>query len=135
LRFGRDLIGAGAVLLCAGNGALALAVGVGGTACPLPALVPGLLAAGAGMGLCITPLTTLVLAHADPERAGAVSGALSTMQQVGNAVGVAVTGVVFFGAQSHGVGRAFTLSTLQLSVLLLGVSALTRMLPARKGAI
>jgi hypothetical protein len=73
----------------------------------------------------------VVLAHADPERAGALSGALSTMQQVGNAVGVAVTGVVYFGAARHGVGRAFELSALELSALLLGVAALTRMLPAR----
>jgi hypothetical protein len=34
--------------------------------------------------------TTTVLAHADGERAGLVSGALSTMQQAGNALGVAL---------------------------------------------
>ncbi|HET6966507.1 MAG TPA: MFS transporter [Acidimicrobiales bacterium] len=132
LRFGRDLVGLGALLLAAGEGGLAAGVAAGGTHCPLVALVPGLLAAGAGMGLCITPLTTVVLAHADPERAGAVSGALSTMQQVGNAVGVAVTGMIFFGNAAHGAGRAFTLSALELAALLVGVAGLSRLLPSRR---
>jgi len=129
LRFGRDLIAVGALTLAAGEGGLAAAVAAGGTRCPLLALVPGLVAAGAGMGLCITPLTTVVLAHAGPEQAGAVSGALSTMQQVGNAVGVALTGLIFFG--THGTGRAFELSALQLGCLLTGVAVITRLLPAR----
>jgi hypothetical protein len=81
------------------------------------------------MGLCITPLTTTVLSHADGERAGSVSGALATMQQVGNAVGVAVTGVIFFGALSNGYQRAFELALIELAGLLLAVAALTRLLP------
>jgi EmrB/QacA subfamily drug resistance transporter len=133
-RLGRDLIGAGALLLCAGNAALAAAVAIAGAHAPIWSLVPGLLAAGAGMGLCITPLTSVVLAHADPEHAGAVSGALSTMQQVGNSIGVAVTGVVYFAAASRSAGHAFALSALQLSALLLAVAALTRLLPSRVAA-
>ena len=80
------------------------------------------------MGLCITPLTTTVLASASPQSAGAVSGALSTMQQVGNSLGVAVTGVIFFGAlraatpaPSAGPGRAGRPAG--------RVAALTRLLP------
>ena len=74
-------------------------VGVGGLgagAGPRAALV------GAGMGLGITPLATMIMAGMQPEHAGATSGVLSTMQNVGNALGVAVIGVVFFGAVSHG---------------------------------
>ena len=37
-----------------------------------------------------------------PEQAGATSGVLATMQNVGNALGVAVIGVVFFGAAAPG---------------------------------
>ena len=92
-------------------------------------LAPGLVLVGAGMGLCITPLTTTVLSHADGERAGSVSGALATMQQVGNAVGVAVTGVIFFGALSNGYQRAFELALVELAGLLLVVAVLTRLLP------
>ena len=48
-----------------------------------PALVPGLLLVGAGIGLCFTPLTTIVLGDVEPAASGAASGALSTTQQIG----------------------------------------------------
>ena len=97
VRFGRRVIAVGAVLAAAGDAALYLA-----TAHSVAWLFPGLLLLGAGQGLCITPLTTTVLSHADPATAGSVSGALSTAQQVGNSIGVAVTGLLFFGALGHG---------------------------------
>jgi predicted MFS family arabinose efflux permease len=95
----------------------------------LTLLAPGLLLVGAGMGLCITPLTATVLGSADPRQAGVVSGTLSTMQQVGNALGVAITGVVFFGAAQQGISHAFELSLAELAVLLIGVALLSRLLP------
>jgi hypothetical protein len=55
---------------------------------------------------------------------------LSTMQNVGNAVGVAVTGVIFFGALHGGYAHAFELAVGELALMLLGVAALTRLLPA-----
>jgi EmrB/QacA subfamily drug resistance transporter len=129
VRFGRSVIAAGAVLAAAGDGALYLAAGHGG---PVAWLFPGLVLLGAGQGLCITPLTTTVLSHAGPASAGSVSGALSTAQQVGNSIGVAVTGVLFFGAVDHGYGLAFERSVLQMGALLLVVAALTRLLPRRE---
>ena len=87
-------------------------------------LFPGLVLLGAGQGLCITPLTTTVLGHADPATAGSVSGALSTAQQVGNAIGVAVSGVVFYGLLGHGYRAAFGSSVAQLGGLLLVVAVL-----------
>jgi EmrB/QacA subfamily drug resistance transporter len=129
LRFGRSVIAAGALLAAAGDVALYLATAHGGA---VAWLFPGLLLLGAGQGLCITPLTTTVLSHADPASAGSVSGALSTAQQVGNSVGVAVTGVLFFGALGHGYDLAFERSALQMGALLLVVAALTRLMPARR---
>jgi MFS family permease len=117
LRFGRDLITVGALVLAAGDGLLLAAVAREGTGGPVGLLAPRLALVGAGQGLCITPLTTTVLSHTDPQRAGAVSGALSTMQQVGNALGVAITGLVFFGALSSGYAGAFERSLLQLACL------------------
>jgi EmrB/QacA subfamily drug resistance transporter len=133
LRYGRSLITAGAGMLAAGEGALLLTVALrhGGGAASAVWLIPGLIPVGAGMGLAITPLTTTVLAHVDPLRAGALAGALSTMQQVGNSVGVAVTGVIFFGAVHVGYSWAFRLSLVQLACLLLAVAALSRLLPAK----
>jgi len=141
VRFGRSVIAAGAVLGAAGDGALYLAAGHGGTLSAVSSvssvssvawLFPGLVLLGAGQGLCITPLTTTVLSHAEPASAGSVSGALSTAQQVGNSIGVAVTGVLFFGAVSLGYGLAFQRSVLQMGVLLLAVAALTRLMPRRE---
>jgi EmrB/QacA subfamily drug resistance transporter len=135
-RYGRSLITAGAATLAAGEGVLLLTVGLlhGSGAATALWLIPGLIPAGAGMGLAITPLTTTVLAHVDPHRAGALGGALSTMQQVGNAVGVAVTGVIFFGAVHAGYGWAFRLSMAQLGGLLLAVAVLSRLMPAKATA-
>jgi Na+/melibiose symporter-like transporter len=135
VRFGRNVIAAGAVLGAVGDGALYLAAGHGGAVSSVSSvawLFPGLVLLGAGQGLCITPLTTTVLSHAEPASAGSVSGALSTAQQVGNSIGVAVTGVLFFGAVSLGYGLAFQRSVLQMGVLLLAVAALTRLMPRRQ---
>ena len=95
-------------------------------------LVPGLLLIGAGMGLGITPLATIILSGMKPAQAGAASGALTTMQNVGNAVGVAVIGVIFFGALGSSpatFATAFEPSLAALAVILLAVAALTRLLP------
>jgi Major Facilitator Superfamily len=88
-RYGRELVAVGALTLALGHASLVLAVHEIGARGDLALLAPGLLLVGAGMGLCITPLTATVLGSADPQQAGAVSGTLSTMQQVGNALGVA----------------------------------------------
>ena len=125
VRFGRRVIATGAVCGAVGDLLLVLAVGHWGVGGPLAALFPGLFLLGAGQGLCITPLTTTVLSHADARTAGSITGALSTAQQVGNAIGVAVSGVVFFGLLSHGFPAAFGASMAQMGGLLLVVAALT----------
>ncbi len=125
---GRGAPAVGALTLAAGHVTLAATVAAGGS---IAALVPALLLIGAGMGMVITPLTTTVLAGVPAEHAGAASGALSTMQQVGNAIGVAITGIIFFGAAKHGVPHAFELSLIQLAAVCATAAALTRLLPRR----
>jgi EmrB/QacA subfamily drug resistance transporter len=132
VRFGRPVIAVGAVIAAAGDAALYLAAAHTGTGGSVTWLFPGLVLLGAGQGLCITPLTTTVLSHADPATAGSVSGALSTAQQVGNSVGVAVTGVLFFGALSRGYNLAFERSVLEMGALLIAVAALTSLWPGRR---
>jgi EmrB/QacA subfamily drug resistance transporter len=129
-RHGRRVLAIGAGVLAAGHLALMLGVaevGVGGS---LLALVPGLALVGAGMGLGITPLATLVMAASPPEHMGATSGVLATMQNVGNALGVAIVGVLFYGALPHGFASAFQLSVVALAAILAAVAMLTRLLPA-----
>jgi EmrB/QacA subfamily drug resistance transporter len=132
-RHGRSVIAAGGASLAAGLGLLIAAtahVGVGGS---VLVLVPGLVLVGAGIGLCFTPLTSTVLGGIAPARAGAASGALSTTQQVGFALGVAITGIVYFGAGAD-LGHAFEMSLIELAVPAVAIVAMTRLLPKRSPA-
>jgi EmrB/QacA subfamily drug resistance transporter len=130
-RFGRRLPALGGVVLAVGHATLAAIVSEVGIRHDVLLLTPGLLLVGAGMGLVLTPLTTTVLVALPPDRAGAASGALSTMQNVGNALGVALIGVVFFNAVHVGYAHAFVLSTLVLSGLGFALALSTRLLPAQ----
>jgi EmrB/QacA subfamily drug resistance transporter len=129
-RYGRDLIAVGALTIATGDALLIGALQVFGSGSDIRLLAPGLLLVGAGQGLCITPLTATVLSHVDGNRAGVVSGLLSTMQQVGNTLGVAITGVVFFDAVHDGFQHAFQISLVELLCVLVIVAGLTRLLPS-----
>ncbi len=133
-RRGRGVLAIGSLTLSCGHAVLLVTVGIIGVGGSVVALFPGLLLIGAGMGLGIAPLATIILSGMRPEQAGSASGALSTMQQVGNALGVAIIGVIFFGALPSGSARAFQLSLAALAVILLGVAALTRLLPRMERA-
>jgi EmrB/QacA subfamily drug resistance transporter len=128
-RYGRTVVAIGGASLALGLAALAIAVAELGTGVSVLGLVPGLVLTGVGIGLCFTPLTSTVLANVHAARAGSASGAMSTTQQIGYALGVAVTGVIYFGAASDGSGHAFELSLIQLAVVAAGVVAASRLLP------
>jgi hypothetical protein len=79
-------------------GALAILLGadhVGSGSDPWP-VVPGLVIAGIGLSLLIIPLVNVVLAAVPHEVAGGAGGILTTAQQLGGALGIAVVGTVFF---------------------------------------
>jgi predicted MFS family arabinose efflux permease len=101
-RLGHQVLALGSVLVAAGCVAL---VEVAHASSALD-LVPGLALVGFGIGAVLVPLSSMVLAGIDPQHAGSASGVLSTAQQVGGALGVAITGAVFFG--SGAVVPAFT---------------------------
>ena len=128
-RYGRLVVGAGGVALTAGLGLLAVGVAEIGTTGTLLALVPGLVLAGAGIGLCFTPLTATVLANVEPALAGGAAGAMSAITQVGYALGVAITGVIFFAAADGGIDHAFELSLIQLAAVAAGIVVMSRLLP------
>ncbi len=132
LRHGHRVICAGALVLACGHGLLFVAVTRIGVTGSVAALVPGLLLVGTGMGLVLAPLATTILETIDPRRAGAASGMLTTVQNVGNAVGAAGTGVLFFGALRTGYAHAFELAVVELGLLLVVVAALTRLLAPRR---
>ena len=111
----------------------------------LPDVLPTVLLAG-GFGLAITAVTTLGMADAGPSDAGLVSGLLNTTQQVGAALGVAVTSTLAAARSTHlravgdtttaalagGYRLAFTLGT---ALLLTAFALATTLLRASRRAI
>jgi MFS family permease len=55
---------------------------------------------GAGMGFIVAPLTDAVLSEVPREHSGSASGLINTVQQMGNALGLGLVSVVFFGTMS-----------------------------------
>lgn len=91
----RALLVSGALVLAASQ--IVLFLIVGGSAEPSYwALATPLFIGGLGLGLTAPSLINVVLAGVPAKDAGAAGGVLTTVGQVGNALGVAVLGVVFF---------------------------------------
>lgn len=96
-RIGRWILLIGATTM--GIAATIVLAGISLLGLPLADLVPWLVLAGAGMGMtsgCIGPVT---VAQVDRAHAGAASSLLKTSQQLGSAVGVALTGSLYFGGR------------------------------------
>ncbi|MFJ8627014.1 MFS transporter [Kitasatospora sp. NPDC093550] len=96
-RYGRRVLEIGSVVLAAGYLATGLLLVSGPRITPL-LVIPTLVLQSVGGGLVITPALNTVLSRVEPESAGVASGVLSTAQQCGGALGVAVVGAVFFGS-------------------------------------
>ena len=73
-------------------------------------VLPALLFFGAGNGLAFVPLTSAALAGVDPADAGAASGLVNVMQQVGGALGLSVL-VTVFGTASRAANHHAVAST------------------------
>jgi EmrB/QacA subfamily drug resistance transporter len=130
-RFGPPALAAGALILAAGAGLLSVSIQHLGPGGHIAWLVPALVVDGAGMGLVLAPLNSTVLAGLAPRYAGTASGVLTTVIQVGNALGVALIGIIFFGALGRGEGYADAMraSLVYLVALAVAVAALLLLLP------
>ena len=71
-----------------------------------PALLPGQIVIGVGVGLSNPPLTSAALAAVPKERSGMASGIINTARQLGLAFGVAILGTVFTSRATHVLQRA-----------------------------
>src|SRR6266487_3868795 len=96
-RLGRLILSLGCLLLVAGMLGVMATINRYGTAVHSWQLLPALLVCGLGLGCTIPPLLNVILAGISGRNAGSASGVLSTTQQVGGALGVAIIGVMFFG--------------------------------------
>lgn len=128
-RWPGDLLAAGAGLLAAGHALLALALA---TRQPLALLLPAMVITGLGMGLVMGPLVARSVAAAPAGQLSLAAGLVGSVQWLGNALGVAGVGTLYFtlaagtslpasqtlaraGAASHGV---FMLLALAVAALL-----------------
>ncbi|MFF1819523.1 MFS transporter [Kribbella sp. NPDC058245] len=113
-KYGRRVLEAGGITLAVGYLLTAIVL-IGGVPFSPVTIVPALMLQSVGGGLLITPSLKVVLSRIDPSDAGIASGALSTAQQIGSAIGVAVVGAVFFSsfdatASDHSGTAAYALA-------------------------
>jgi predicted MFS family arabinose efflux permease len=131
-RLGRQWPALGGMVMAAGLLALRATVdhmGIGGDvlALALPLLVTGI-----GMGMLTAPLTGIVLARVASRHAGTASGLQATTVQLGNSLGVALIGVVFFDALGGGFAHAFGAALIWLAALPLAVTLAVQFLPRER---
>ena len=105
-RWGAQAIVAGAMAYAVSIGLLIAQVWMAGAELVPARLIPVLVVVGAGQGFIMTPLLNLVLGFVDEAQAGMASGVISTVQQVGAALGVAVVGILFAAALTADEGMA-----------------------------
>jgi EmrB/QacA subfamily drug resistance transporter len=134
-RYGRSVIGAGALIQLAGLLMLAIALEAAWPTVSILDLAPGLAVMGAGQGLIMSPLIRVVLSDVPVEAAGAGSGVLTTTQQTSLALGVAIIGSAYIS-----LAPASRLGPLDALILVLGIQSAvaaglaiaSRGLPARR---
>ncbi|WP_433466666.1 MFS transporter [Spirillospora sp. CA-128828] len=105
---GRVLLITGSLILAASQAVIWALVRDGGQPGYWP-LAAALFLGGLGLGLAAPILVNVVLAGVPGRHAGAAGGVLSTVNQIGNAVGIAALGTVFFSslAPAHSPATVF----------------------------
>jgi EmrB/QacA subfamily drug resistance transporter len=131
---GRQVLTVGYVLGAFGLFATATTVFSAGARLHGFELAPALFITGLGNGLGLSPLVGTVIAGLVAEEAGAGAGVVTTTLQVGNALGVALIGLLFFmilgsGAPGGAYADAFAMTLPACAVLLLIAAVLVRRLP------
>ncbi len=124
-RLGRDVLLVGTLLSTAGMIALIVVLRLVGTDLHSYEVLPVLFVAGLGLGLFVAPLSNIVLAGISGRETGSASGVLSTLQQIGGALGVALIGVILFGLLGSGAAPAAAdeAASLRRDLLAAGVPA------------
>ena len=92
-------------------------------------VLPCLALAGIGMGMTNGPLTPVMLARVETRHAGAASGLLKTVQELGMALGIALVGTAFFAGLGRGRMGSLLPAIAMIEVLLLVCAVLALKLP------
>jgi EmrB/QacA subfamily drug resistance transporter len=128
-RLGRQTAAVGTLLMAVSLVDLIATIHLTGTHGSLLWMIPALVGDGAGMGLAIGPLAAGAMGRVAPHHTGAASGVVSTVMQVGGAVGVAVIGIVFYSALGSSTApAAYTHAFTAGLELLVGVAVLVTVL-------
>jgi EmrB/QacA subfamily drug resistance transporter len=135
-RFGHRLLTTGVAIACLGFTGVSASAWLGLLGETGIGLVPWMTVSALGQGLFMTPLFGVILGSIRGAHAGSAAGVLSTMQQVGGALGVALVGIIFFGvvdaggsttaSYTHALGASASYNVIAALVVL----ALFRRLPA-----
>ncbi|MFJ4191598.1 MFS transporter [Kitasatospora sp. NPDC089509] len=142
-RFGRKVLQAGALVMAAGVLTYIWEAHRYGTAITSWQMALPLVVMGLGMGLIVAPITDAVLSEVPRRHAGSASGLINTVQQVGNALGLGLVSVAFFGAMDDVVapdalgtafGGAFVHAMWWVVGVLLAVFLLMFALPRERAA-
>jgi EmrB/QacA subfamily drug resistance transporter len=88
---GKFILMSGLILFGAGMGWIALIAHPNSS---WPTFIAPLIVAGLGMGCIFAPLVTVAMRNIDPRMAGAASGVLNTVRQVGLVIGTATVGAL-----------------------------------------
>jgi EmrB/QacA subfamily drug resistance transporter len=88
---GRPVAATGFALAAVG---MALLAGVDADGDAVTGVLPGFVLASAGLGMAFVTATTTALSRVDPQRAGLVSGVVTTAHELGAALGVAVASTI-----------------------------------------
>lgn len=138
-KLGPQVLALGGVTMAVGLVILWITVANIGIGNNISWLIPGLVLDGAGMGMAVAPLAATVLARVNPQYAGAASGVLATGLQIGNAIGVAIIGVIFFNSLNPANGanafpHAFEMGLIYLVSVGVVLALLVQLLPNPKPA-
>lgn len=137
-RLDRQVIALAALGRAAGVGVLLYTVSKIGVAGSSLWLIPGLFVNGAGTGLAVSPLASTVLSRVETEHVGAASGVLTTGLQVGNAIGVAVIGVIFYAVlrqSPSNYAHAFASALVYLIAMSVVLMGLVQLLPSAQSQL
>ncbi|WP_245594371.1 DHA2 family efflux MFS transporter permease subunit [Actinospica robiniae] len=132
----RHLVAGGLALVAAGLTAIALQAGPQGS---YTAMLPALIAAGAGISTVIPPVQKAVVGAVQPHEIGQASGVFSMLRQSGALFGTALSVAVFAASGSYVSARSFSdgfTTAMGVSAAVAGIGALVALLiPNQKYAI
>ncbi|WP_163508996.1 MFS transporter [Fodinicola acaciae] len=126
---GRGCVSAGTAAWLVGSAGLLLAVGQQSLTGPV--LLSALVVSGLGLGCMLAPLLGVILGGVPPAHAGAASGILSTGQQIGGVLGIALVGMAFTQPLSAGTESAHYRAALFAAVVVITIAVAVNAVLAR----